>query len=484
MENAKSIRLSTSLGLIIAQELKDKYGIDKWQDGSIITFRFTKEELSKIRELKLINPNKGALDGIEHLSELRTLSIEGTGFNEFIHPDKRKSIDDNDIMHIEKCSSLKNLTVINQPNVTDIDLSKLSNLEDLNISNNMNLEAIDGIDKLSKLFSFTCYGNKSLQNFNGLDQAIVNNKENLSELNLDVLLFPKAIGYKPFNGSYNQNAVDALDYINGTKVGLNNVKWCENISNFAATKIVHPNMLSMHNKACQILDNICPRNESVKDTVVAVERYLAENVTYDYESLEHGYAKGDKIETDGQGIRLITGIKYGTNSAFDCIMKQSCICEGYTRGEQYLLGLKGIRTHNVGCVAREDTMGMSDHTKKDDWTTEYKLPKGEFHSIIRIDDYYDLYSDPCWNACSYQQGKKTLPYTLLTKAEMSKDHMLSFEERSVMYHAQSATRGQIAESLRTNTLFRNSRTSEVNNQRTALQQDARGIVRGADGRAY
>ena len=240
----------------------------------------------------------------------------------------------------------------------------------------------------------------------------------------------------------------------------------------------------MHNKACQILNDICPRVNGVKDTVIAVERYLAENVTYDYDSLEHGFAKGVKTEINGHETRLRTGIKYGTNSAFDCIMKQNCICEGYTRGEQYLLELKGIKTSNVGCIAGEDTMGMSDHTKKDDWTTEYKLPKGEFHSIIRIDDYYDLYSDPCWNACSYQRGNKTLPYTLLTKAEISEDHTLSFEERKVVGHAQSASRSQIAESLRTNTLFRNSRTSEVNVQRCALQQDVRGIVRGADGRAY
>ena len=80
MENAKRIRLSTSLGLIIAQELKDKYGIDKWQDGSIITFRFTKEELSKIRELKLINPNKGALDGTYHQISGRNSFFFGNSF--------------------------------------------------------------------------------------------------------------------------------------------------------------------------------------------------------------------------------------------------------------------------------------------------------------------------------------------------------------------------------------------------------------------
>ncbi|MBR2299852.1 MAG: leucine-rich repeat domain-containing protein [Alphaproteobacteria bacterium] len=481
----ENIKLPISLSIIVAKELRDKYGIDKWKDGTLVQARFTKEELSKIKELKFTNPNKGDLVGIEKLPELKSLSLESNGFNEFLHPDARKSIDDADITSIEKCANLETLSIINQPNITEIDLSRLTKLDDINISNNMNLESIHGIDKLQKLSFLTCYGNKSLQDINGLDRAVVQNKENLSELNLDVLLFPKAIKYNCATGSYSQEASDALERINnGAKSGLSSIKWCENISNFTATKITHGNMLKMHNEACRILNEVCPRTTSVPDMVVAVERYLAENVTYDYDGLAHGFIKGKDINIGEHKLRLADGIKYGTNSAFDCLIKHNCICEGYTRGEQYLLALKGIQTRNVACVGEKDTMGMADHTKTDDHPRDYQLPKDGYHSIIYIGGYYGLYSDPCWNACRYQQGDKTLPYSLLTKEEMGKDHMLSFEERAYTGSVQTVSRSKISESIGYNTLFRNSRASEVTAQKGILQQNVVGIVRGADGRAY
>ena len=77
-----------------------------------------------------------------------------------------------------------------------------------------------------------------------------------------------------------------------------------------------------------------------------------------------------------------------------------------------------------------------------------------------------------------------MPYTLLTKEEIRKDHILSFQESNVANNAHQVKRSQIKESLQYNALFRNSRIKEVNTQRAALQQDVRGIVRGADGRAY
>ena len=482
MEESKSIELPISLGLIIADELKDKYGIDKRKDKGGLNFHFTIEELSKIKSLKIINPSKEDLVGVEKLPELRSLSVESTKSPEFIHPDRRCSICDKDILSIEKCTNLETLSIVNQSKVTDINLSGLTKLEDVNISNNMNLYAIEGIDKLSKLSYLTCYGNKSLEEFKGLDRAIIQNQKNLSELNLDVLLFPTAIGYNPGYGSYNQECVNTLEYINGLKMGLNQVKWCENISNFTATKISHENMLAMHNKACQILSGICHSGRK-EDIILAVERYLAENVTYDYDSLKHGYQRGEYIDGEKK-LRLNTGAKYGTNSAFNCIMENSCICEGYTRGEQYLLGLKGIKTRNVACIAEKDTLSLSDHTKKDDWTTEYKLPKDGYHSIICISDYYNLYSDPCFNATSGQKAKETLPYSLLTKEEMSKDHTLSFEERKVSAHMQIPSRGQVEESIKNNKLFKNSSTSNVNTQRGILQKNSYGIIRGADGKTY
>ena len=485
MEESGTIRLPTNLGIAVAQELKARHGIDKWKDGPLLNLNFSKEELAKIISLKFKNPSKGDLAGIENLPNLRRLHIEGDNVGRYIHPKNRVSIGFEDVLCIEKCKNLEVLSIIKQPDVTDIDLGKLPKLEDVDIRDNMNLSSIDGIDKLSNLSSLTCYGNQSLEEFKGLDKAIIKNKDNLDNLNLDVLLFPKAIGFTPFSGVYNQEALSALEQINALEAGLNQVKWSESVSGVAKTEICHANMLNMHNRACQILNDVCPRNCSVPDTVVAVERYLAENVTYDWDALEHGRRKGMDLETNGQKMRINTGPENGTNGSYNCLMENSCVCEGYTRGEQYLLGLKGIKTRNVSCIMSEDHWGMSDSTKEGDELNTYVFPKGSYHSIICISDYYNLYSDPCWNASSYRKGDKSLPYSLLTKEEIIKSgHALSFEERGVTGNQQAPSRREVVESIRRNSLFRNTKASEARMQRAGVQPKVIGMVRGLDGRTH
>lgn len=482
MENVEKIELPFYLEDVVAQELKDKHGVNKEREnvGHFAHFRFTQEELSKITELKLTNPVSGRLEGVELLPNLRRLYVESTTNDEYTASRYISSIGDKDVCSIEKCKNLEILSIINQSNITEIDLSQLTKLKELNINKNTNLETIDGLDKLKKLESLSCYGNISLQNIENLDKAIIQNKDNLIDMNLDVQLFPKAIGYKVSNGSYSQEAMDTIDYVNGTEVGNHNVMWyeCLNRDNI---KISTYNMLQMHNKACQILHDILPRNSSTFDAVVAVERYLAEKVTYDDESRLNGRVKSVPM---ADGMRLVTGHKNGINGAYDCLVEHSCVCQGYTRGEQYLLGLRGIKTREVSCYAGKDTLGFSDSKNVNDVYFHPSRPKEGYHSIIRIDDNYYLYSDPCWNACHYQAGDKSMPYTLLTKEEIRKDHILSFQESNVANNAHQIKRSRIEESLQYNTLFRNSRTSEVNAQRATLQQDVRGIVRGADGRAY
>ena len=335
MDDTETIKLPISLGIMVAQKLKNEHGIDKWKDGTILSCCFTKEELSKIKSLEVTDCGRGCLEGIEKLPNLRHLSIGDKRSNKYVHPDKRKSINDVDVHCIEKCTNLESLSIVNQSNMTDIDLSGLTKLSDLCINNNMNLVTIGGIDKLSNLSYLTCYGNGALEEFNGLDQAIIQNKDNLNELKLDVLLFPKAIGYKPASGKYKQEATETLEFLANSYVP---VKWCESLTNTKTTEINHPQMLTMHNKACRILNETCPRCYGVRDTVLAVERYLAENVTYDYEG-KKGRHRVIDIELGGKKEKLAVGPKNGTNGAYNCLMENTCVCEGYTRGEQYLLGL-------------------------------------------------------------------------------------------------------------------------------------------------
>ncbi len=491
MENDELIELSFSLGIIVGRELKDKYGIDMRIKGNVVLF--TKDELAKVEEVK-IKDSKTPLKGIERLPNLRKLSIESTTSDEYEKIGTLPSINDDDIDCIEKCKNLEELTIVNQTAITKLDLGKLTKLKQLNIHNNTNLETIYGIDKLTELKQLSCYGNISLQNIENLDKAIIQNKDSLEKVNLDVMLFPKAIGYNPFNGSYNQEAMNAIEYINGGITGSktraftgdkvdDKVTWTESLNLQTNVTIGMHSMLKMHNKACQILHDILPRNSSTFDTVVAVERYLAENVIYDDESLNHNHTRTAMTSTRPNGILIKTSHDNGVNGAYDCLIGGSCVCQGYTRGEQYLLGLKGIKTREVACIAGEDNEGYSDSSKHR-VPGSFSTPKTGFHSIVRIDGCYSLYSDPCWNACRYQKGDKSMPYTMLTKDEIRKTHTLSSQEANVGNGAWPEKRSRIAESVETNRLFRNSRTSEVSAQRGALQKDVIGIVRDLNGNVY
>lgn len=160
-------------------------------------------------------------------------------------------------------------------------------------------------------------------------------------------------------------------------------------------------------------------------------------------------------------------------------MNNSCCCEGYTRGEQYLLSLCGIKSYPSTCIGGEkDILGMADSSK--DWNNQksVSLPDDGYHSIIRVDGCEYLYSDPSWNAASWQRGDKTLPYSLLTKDEITKIHTLSFEERDISNDHSKVSRKAIEESITSNSLFRKTKMSEVETQRKQLGQQNPMFIKG------
>lgn len=181
------------------------------------------------------------------------------------------------------------------------------------------------------------------------------------------------------------------------------------------------------------------------------------------------------IESGIGKARQLNGPKYGANGAYNAITKNISVCEGYTRGMQYLLKLKGIKSHNVDCFAGKDTTHMADG-KQDEYTT-YILPNfNDYHSIICIDDYDFLYDDPCWNACRYQKGDKSMPWILKTKKEISEDHTLSFDERNIDNNDLGQPRNLIQASIQRNNLFRQTRISRINTTRKHIQEQVSGQI--------
>lgn len=409
------IQLPTGLGIQIAKLIGEKTGKPHINKTGMLDLTFTREELESIKVLRINEPYAGVLEGISMLPNLQVLEVSQERETDYQHPRDIKSISESDLKEISKCEGLKSLYIINQANIGWLDVSDLKGLQVLKVSHNPNLDSIEGLENLQELFALECYGNKRLQQIDGLDGFITQMPEG-SRIDLDVLLFPNAIGYNHLDGSINEKAFERIQ----DNYQLN-CSWSEGLTGNRDIKINTFQMMQMHKKACEILEQHIPEQmmHSPTDIIVGIEEYLSRNVKYSYDD------KGNvahSVKKNG----IVSGPQTGANGAYMALTQNIAVCQGYTRAMQYLLKLKGIESHDASCIANESkkTPNMN--------SAFFTLPEDGYHSIICIDGYYGLYDDPCWNAGRYQRGSdKSLPYTLMTKDEISETHAFYFGELNV-----------------------------------------------------
>lgn len=415
------IKLPFSLGLEINKILAEKIQFTPRKNKiGLLSFEYTSEELSLIDKLSFENPVRDSLEGIELLPNIKSLRIKSVGNSSYKQDKNIASISDKDGSRIAKCKNLEFLDIENQAKLSFIDVSQMKKLHSFSVKRNAKLDEVFGLDTLEELWQFDCVGNESLTRIEGLNDIIMNNQD-LIDLNLDVLLYPDAVGYDIRTGSINGETIKRFDEMN--------ISWQEILSSGKSIKINNYQMMSMHQRACKALEEYVPKYCESRTAVIGIEQYLAENVKYDNEALNNGHSHSYSSKSDDLPS-ITSGPIGGANGAYNAFTFNTCVCEGYTRAMQYLLRLKGIKSHNVHCISGEDKLHMSTD-KGDDMYKVYNLPDDGYHSIISIDDIDYLYDDPCWNAGRYQRGDKTMPWTLLTKEEISKDHTLSFGEKNI-----------------------------------------------------
>ena len=197
------IKLPLSLGLKINGILKEKIGfIPRENKIGIMTFEFTREELELIDKLNFENPVRGEIEGVELLPNLKTLVIKSQGNTAYKQDKNIASITDKDSSCIYKCKNLENLTIENQAKLSYLDVSQMKKLHFLSVNRNSRLEEISGLEDITELWQLDCYGNESLMQIGDLNKTIMQNEE-LTDLNLDVLLFPDALSYDIKSGELN-----------------------------------------------------------------------------------------------------------------------------------------------------------------------------------------------------------------------------------------------------------------------------------------
>ena len=151
------------------------------------------------------------------------------------------------------------------------------------------LEEISGLEDATELWQLDCYGNESLMQVGDLNKVIMQNEE-LTDLNLDVLLFPDAMGYDIKNEEIKEETL--------RKFSDMNISWQEILSSGKSIKINNYQMMSMHKKACQALEEYVPKYCGSRTIVIGIEQYLAENVKYDYDALKKGHSHSYTSKSD------------------------------------------------------------------------------------------------------------------------------------------------------------------------------------------
>lgn len=114
--------------------------------------------------------------------------------------------------------------------------------------------------------------------------------EELTDLNLDLLLFTDAMGFDIKSGKINEDTLKRFDDMN--------VSWHETFANEKSIKINNYQMMQMHKKACSALEEYVPKYGEKETIVMGIEQYLAENVKYDHEAVNNGHSHSYASKND------------------------------------------------------------------------------------------------------------------------------------------------------------------------------------------
>lgn len=431
-ERMYNIVLPMRLGLIVWNELEER-GIKKRINpkNGLLSFDFSQEELDSIRELNLVDLAPGNLKGISNLKNLKSLSIgrsaikikgqtlkNGVYFMKDHYTLQRNipSISDKDIIEIEKIESLESLSLLGQSKITEIDVSRLTKLKNLNIDGNMRLESICGLDNLTFLESLTLIANHELENAEGLNECLNNGQ--IDTISLDPQLFPIAINYNHRTGTEDIRLIEKM------KAGDINVDFFETMTSENSIKMNLLQLLMVHNKSKKIVRFIDEMHPSTRARIMFTQAYLGDMVRYDGESLNKNHTHSED--------NITRGPIHGANGIFNCLYLNTCVCEGYVRGAKYLLGLQGIKSRQVRCIAGKDNGNFS-NAEKDKYSFGLDLPDDGYHSILLVQDSSSNvygYCDPCWNA-TYYKKRGTMPFMLMSSEEIKETHTLSLEEQDI-----------------------------------------------------
>ncbi len=340
----------------------------------------------EFKYVKDLNIKKETLEYINLFSDLKSIKIDTSDI-----------IDSSTINGLLKeFTNIEKLYIKGQNGLDFLNLNHLTNLKELKLISNRSLNKIDGLDKLNSLKTFTFYDNNSFIDEKNLCKKISDFSNKDIKCDVDVLYMP----------TLQKNKFDEY-----------NITWSENIGSLNDKITYSTKELEIAlNKAKAIISNYIKPTDTNKEKFAILYQWMCENVRYDYGSLK---SNNSHIKN---GVRI--GKETGANGTYNGLIYNQCVCEGYSKTMQLLLKLCDIKSYDVGCLISENRSSLVSINGKS------KVNQGD-HSIIKVNlDGKFYYTDTTWDAGRYQRNDER-KYFLLSKKDISKDHLLTNENSNI-----------------------------------------------------
>lgn len=336
----------------------------------------TRENLKKLNSIILnVDVPIYYLDIVSKLQYIYITSIIDAETDDFI-----------DYSDINKYENLQSLIITHNKNIRKLDVSNLKKLNTLIIVGNENLTEINGIENLKNLDRVIIVGN-NIKVFNDMRQFLINIK-NVSMCKLDVNMYHYLI---------NDSSFDIKTY---------NVDFAEKISVGEFYSLDLGKMEELYNIGLQIIQKIISNDMDEYEKVRKIYKYIVENLSYDYDSLEerNKYVYSNSISVYGNDYKDI-------NTSYKALKDHMVVCEGYANSLKFLLNIIGVESKTIVCFFKNsgESFEYFNHTA----------------SMIKIDGI--------WYYCDSQleNDSGNLKYFLQTREEFEITHRLKNEKNYI-----------------------------------------------------
>lgn len=364
---------SFSLSLNILDQLI-KQGIRQNKFGFNGEFSF--EELRAITTLVVKDCDD--LTGISKLPNLKSLKIVSNNLDSFSSAFSVNNI--HTFNEINSLTSLEELTIWHDNNITDLDISNLANLRKITLFCNPNLTEIKGLDKLTNLDVIYING-CPLKNIGDPKKYLENTKK--ASINI--------MDYRIYNNSFSKDP----SYLASDQ----NITFCEHIyfDNEMYTLSLEE-MTYLHQLGMKIVADLNLKDKDDFTKAFLIYKYIASNIEYDTEALKYRDENYESMVKTKESIHRMAYI----NSSMSALKDKKSVCEGYVNAMIFLLDLCSIKAEPVICCGEDNIL----------------------HTAIKIfigDEYF--YADPERDSYSNE-----IRYYNLTKEEMAMYYKLAPKE--------------------------------------------------------